>query len=279
MARRRESVEPFLRAASTTDDDDDDTTSPRPAAKARPASAKPLLPTRLFVLAAVSTLALLWGAFVLILRPSSSSAAVPQSPAVQHAADSQHHHHHHHTAQRSNATLQPVAVAAASGNWTVPLPTLPLTPEALRRSCDAAHNHHHHQHHDYYWVDPTFVDPTAAGAGADGAADRTLVYALAAVSGSAQGLAESLLEVFSAYGLAAAEQRQFVLDDRDWPWGGWADYFLAPVPPASSSSSSSSRIPSNLRFPRELADSASLYTSSPLATLAALYATRWFHSA
>ena len=235
MARRRESVEPFLRAATTADDDydcddGDSATSPRPAELAGSTSTK-LLP-RLIALGAVSMLALLWGAFVLILRPSSSSSS---SLAVQH--------HHHHTAQRSNATLQPVAVAAASGNWTVPLPTLPLTPEALRRSCDAAHNYHHggHQHHDYYWADPTFVDPTAAaaaaagGGGGGGADGRTLVYALAAASGSAQGLAESLLEVFSAYGLAAAEQRRFILDDRDWPWGGWEDYFLAP-PPASSSS-------------------------------------------
>lgn len=231
MARRRESVEPFLRATAADDDydndDDDGATSPRPAELARSTSTR-LLP-RLIVLGAVSMLALLWGASALVLRPSSSSSslAVPHSPADQH---------HHHTAQRSNATLQPVAVAATSGNWTVPLPTLPLTPEALRRSCDAAQNYHHgHQHHDYYWADPTFVDPTATTAAGGGADGRTLVYALAAASGSAQGLAESLLEVFSAYGLAAAEQRRFVLDDRDWPWGGWEDYFLAP-PPASSSS-------------------------------------------
>ena len=44
---------------------------------------------------------------------------------------------------------------------------------------------------------------------------------------------------------------------------------LPPPPPPHTS---------NLCFPRELTDSASLYTSSPLATLAALYATRRFHS-
>ncbi|KAF8538564.1 hypothetical protein BDD12DRAFT_806024 [Trichophaea hybrida] len=85
-------------------------------------------------------------------------------------------------------------------------------------TCDAVH-HHSHKHHPYYWADPSFVDPTASFA-------RSLTFSLASPANFPQGLAESLLELFTAYALAQHESRTFTIDDRDWPWGAWEDYFL-----------------------------------------------------
>jgi hypothetical protein len=132
---------------------------------------------------------------------------------------------------RSNETLTPIPILAGvneeddTGNWTLPMPPAPLTPGAMARTCAAVH-HHSHTHRGYYWVDPKFVDPTAAATGGNG----SLTYYL---SGS-WGMAESLLEVFTAYGLALHEGREFVLDHEDWLWGAWGDYFSSKPTFASS---------------------------------------------
>ncbi|KAA8892822.1 hypothetical protein FN846DRAFT_914820 [Sphaerosporella brunnea] len=143
--------------------------------------------------------------------------------------------------QRSNNTLIPIPVFTGvnddedTGNWTLALPASPLTPGAMARTCAAVH-HRSHLHRGYYYVDPKFVDPTAGAAG-----NGSLTYSLAA---GGWGLAESLLEVFSAYGLAVHEGRRFALDDSGWRWGAWSDYF------SSSSSSSERRVEVGLPCPR-----------------------------
>ncbi|KAI5848978.1 hypothetical protein BZA05DRAFT_91665 [Tricharina praecox] len=136
----------------------------------------------------------------------------------------------HHVQDRSNATLHPIPVAGAvvgADNWTLPLPPLPLTPYAMALTCMAVQHRgsgagHTHAHREYYSVDESFVDPAAT----TGEEERVLTYSLATTT-SVVGLAESLLEVFTSYGLAASEGRRFVLDDADWAWGRWRDYFIS----------------------------------------------------
>jgi len=125
---------------------------------------------------------------------------------------------HTHHAHPSNATLDPFTVAGTE-NWTLPLPLSPLTPGAMALTCMAIQHRagHTHKHADYYAVDQSFVDPTGE--------EKVLTYSLAAAS--VVGLAESLLEVFTAYGLARQEGRRFVIDDAGWEWGAWDDYFLS----------------------------------------------------
>jgi len=186
-----EALEPFLPRSSATTTTTT-TTSPPPRAK-------PGRTTRPRVLTALGGIAVTL-TLLLLLKP----------PPL----------HVNHNAQRSNATLYPIVVAGGGGadNWTLPLPPLPLTPAAMARTCRAVQHRgqhgHSHGHHDYYSVDASFDDPTAG---------RTLTYSLATTS--AVGIGASLLEVFTAFGLAQAEGRRFVLDDAAWAWGRWRDHF------------------------------------------------------
>ncbi|KAI5802943.1 hypothetical protein FPQ18DRAFT_301053 [Pyronema domesticum] len=191
---RRESIEPFL----------------RPSSPLIPPSTLRSKAPPIFVISVLASLALLWVAFFYI--------------------PSDHLKHHHHSILRSNDTLLPITVNEL-GNWTLPLPPLPLTPEATRKTCDAVH-HHSHGHHGYYWADPDFIDPTLDDN------KGSLTYSLAAIEGYPQGLAESLLELFSTYGLALSESRHFILDDASWPWGGWKNYFIPQSPLLYSTQSS-----------------------------------------
>ncbi|KAI5817225.1 hypothetical protein BZA77DRAFT_245206, partial [Pyronema omphalodes] len=106
-------------------------------------------------------------------------------------------------------------------------------------------HHHSHIHHDYYWVDPDFIDPTF-----DNSSNGSLTYTLSAIENHPQGLAESLLELFSAYGLSLYENRHFILDDSSWPWGSWTDYFLPQSKSPLFSNSQKSPSPPMLPCPR-----------------------------
>lgn len=106
---------------------------------------------------------------------------------------------------------------------------LPLSPTAMARTCAVVQAYHlTHSggagHPRYYAADASFVDPVAHAARPPSECKSSLTYVLSS-SSSVAGLGESLLEVFGVAGLAAAEGRAFFVDDRNWAWGRWSDYF------------------------------------------------------
>jgi hypothetical protein len=114
-----------------------------------------------------------------------------------------------------NATIERIELGEE--RWTLVPPTQPLTPTALAGTCNQLH-HHSNTHHGYYYVDPAFVDPAPKGC-------KTLTYFLT----PGHGLSESLLEVFTSFSLAQRENRTFYIDDTQWSWGKWSDYFTLPM--------------------------------------------------
>ncbi|KAK9457195.1 hypothetical protein V1511DRAFT_508637 [Dipodascopsis uninucleata] len=58
---------------------------------------------------------------------------------------------------------------------------------------------------------------------------QTLTVQLA---GSEQNFLKSIMDVWTSYGIAMQEGREFFLDDSDWMYGKWTDYF-EPLPEAS----------------------------------------------
>ncbi|KAI9745449.1 MAG: hypothetical protein M1818_000983 [Claussenomyces sp. TS43310] len=146
----------------------------------------------------------------------------------------------------------------------------PLEPEVYNDICHQTeevsehvaelhgHKHvHHAAHYGYYHVDPYFMDvaeaeelgmlpgPRNSGTlsrGKDGhlvgekgsdlvemdVCDRSMTFVLEA---GMAGLGQTLMMLWSAYGLAMKEERAFFVDDSKWAYGDYETYFSAPPPP------------------------------------------------
>jgi hypothetical protein len=163
----------------------------------------------------------------------------------------------------------PVIVTDKAGNtrWTVSLPAMleyPLTPDQYEDLCQKTHMVSHHLddevhngpgHYSYYHLDEKFMEmadaeeegllPTnpvlkysshwssnydAGDARTDSAGycKRSLTYVLETESA---GLGPMLMEMWTAYGLAMQEDRAFFIDDRNWAYGKYTDYFQPPPDP------------------------------------------------
>jgi hypothetical protein len=151
----------------------------------------------------------------------------------------------------------PVMVTDKRGRskWTVSIPPdhgFPLEPiqyaEICQQNMEVAnhvadmHRHMHVQHaahHDYYWVDPNFMDVAEAeahgllpgpkaktsmkvdeliGENTDGliesnVCDKTMTFVLET---SDAGLGKTLMMLWTAFGLAQKEGRHFFIDDSRW---------------------------------------------------------------
>lgn len=80
----------------------------------------------------------------------------------------------------------------------------------------------------YYWYDKAFVDPadTEDSPAEVEICDASLTYLLESTTNAGFGVA--LMGLWSAYGLAKKEGRTFFVNDRDWAWGSYSDYFVVP---------------------------------------------------
>jgi hypothetical protein len=109
-------------------------------------------------------------------------------------------------------------------NWTFELPEKLgglLRPEVYAEMCMRADtasvslrvgNGLHAGHHGYDWVDESFLEPMSQMQG-EGVCERSLTYMLESTD-SAFGV--MLLSLWSAYGLAKLENREFFINDRNW---------------------------------------------------------------
>ncbi|PBP26480.1 hypothetical protein BUE80_DR002743 [Diplocarpon rosae] len=155
--------------------------------------------------------------------------------------------------------------------WTVSIPPdhdFPLAPQQYAEICqqnvevanhvEELHAHIHRQHLDYnyYHVDRNFMDVAEAeahgllpgvkakmtmreggsviGENTDGLIDsevceKTLSFLMET---SEAGLGKTLMMMWTAYGLAQKEGREFFIDDSRWVYGKYTDFFESPpVPP------------------------------------------------
>ncbi|KAI5783670.1 hypothetical protein EDC01DRAFT_729824 [Geopyxis carbonaria] len=115
---------------------------------------------------------------------------------------------------------------SAPSPWTLtPAPgasAIPLSPAALSTTCAAVANHTMHATH--LGQRPTFLDPTSNLTAPH--CPGTLTFILPAAP---HGLAEILLQLFTAHSLAAAQNRTFHIDDSAWAWGRLSSYLQAPA--------------------------------------------------
>ncbi|KAF8463312.1 hypothetical protein BDZ91DRAFT_764705 [Kalaharituber pfeilii] len=186
-----------------------------------------------------------------------------QGPDKSQMQPSHGHHHHHSTSSAPMRDILsqlptdsvPRAVVLPDRNpqgsnhqWTLHLPsslTYPLSPTTYRELCSSAHSaasnisalihpgSSGHSHAGYYHEDPTFIDPAifADPPLPEGTCDRTLTYYLASPSPNHAGMGVALMGLWLAYGLAVHENRTFFVDDTNWAWGKYSDYFAPPPEP------------------------------------------------
>ncbi|KAI5805329.1 hypothetical protein DFH27DRAFT_367002 [Peziza echinospora] len=151
-------------------------------------------------------------------------------------------------------------------HWTLHLPRTgvdyPLGAEAYQGLCASANSASsnmseslhgggsgHGSHRGYYTTDPTFLSPTTDLPSTT--CPRTLTYLLSHLSFGKHphsSIGATLMGVWLAYGLAQRENRTFILDDTNWEWGTWTDYFL-PLPSSAPLSTSCSPPPYYARLP------------------------------
>ncbi|KAH8815168.1 hypothetical protein F5884DRAFT_667530 [Xylogone sp. PMI_703] len=163
----------------------------------------------------------------------------------------------------------PVVVNDLRGRakWTISIPaghSFPLKPaqyvEMCQQSMEVAHHvedlhAHKHKthaaHYSYYHVDPNFLDVDEAEEhgllpGGKAKQQHTMVGENTAGSLEAQvcersmtfvleshdaGLGNSLMMLWTAYGLAQKENRSFFVDDTNWAYGKYSSYFQPPPLP------------------------------------------------
>ncbi|KAH9219068.1 hypothetical protein DL95DRAFT_457895 [Leptodontidium sp. 2 PMI_412] len=167
----------------------------------------------------------------------------------------------------------PVVVTDKRGRakWTVSIPPdheFPLEPKQYAEICQQnmevanhvtdlhAHVHKQHFHHDYYYIDPNFMDVAEAefygllpgpkakttmkeggslvGENTDGLieskiCEKTLTFVMET---SDAGLGKTLMMMWTAYGLAQKEGRMFFVDDSRWAYGKFTNYFRSPPVPS-----------------------------------------------
>ncbi|RPA74000.1 hypothetical protein BJ508DRAFT_43963 [Ascobolus immersus RN42] len=144
--------------------------------------------------------------------------------------------------------LSAVVVTRTDGSmgWTFQLPELSemLKAEQYAEMCKSAASmpaalhahtgepaHAGHNHREYYFSDPTFIDPDNRTTVSDEETEicaSTLTYQL---NEKDVAMGKSLLGLYLAYGLAQRERRAFFIDSTTWAYGSYADYFTPPPPP------------------------------------------------
>lgn len=110
-------------------------------------------------------------------------------------------------------------------NWTFELPeglAGLLQPKVYADMCKKAHDvtgslgggsGHSSSHRAYDWVDESFMEPTTTSRRRIGVCEKSLTYMLESTD---HGFGVMLLGLWSAYGLAKREGREFFINDRNW---------------------------------------------------------------
>ncbi|KAH8591388.1 hypothetical protein B0O99DRAFT_519681 [Bisporella sp. PMI_857] len=165
----------------------------------------------------------------------------------------------------------PVVVTDKKGRtkWTVSIPpshAFPLEPKQYAEICMQnmevaqhvadlhAHKHKQHGMYDYYRVDPNFMDvheaethgllpgpkaktsmreeslvgETQGSLIENAVCEKSLTFVME--SGDA-GMGKTLMMLWTAYGLAKKEEREFFIDDSRWAYGKYTNYFKEPPKP------------------------------------------------
>ncbi|KAF2405543.1 hypothetical protein EJ06DRAFT_468943 [Trichodelitschia bisporula] len=106
---------------------------------------------------------------------------------------------------------------------------------------------------EYYAVDPRYVDvgeaqqrglllsaPETDEENAEAVCERSLTYVMETKDA---GMGNTLLGLWTAYGLARKEGRAFFVDDTRWPYGNYTAYFAPPPQPPCRPAPPSHRVP------------------------------------